>query len=140
MGNRNWKPWVHLGDPQEALDRLMETGSGQERAGKAYVWTPPSDVFEDEHGLVFRMELPGVPLERIHVEVRGGALVVHGERPFPGGDVAYHALELTYGPFSRSFMLPSDAEPDSFSALLKDGILTLTVQRRSRPARRIQPE
>jgi HSP20 family protein len=140
MANRNWKPWVHLSDPQDALERLMDTGTGLDRAGKAYVWTPPADVFEDESGLVFRIELPGVSLEHVQVEVRHGALNIRGERPFPGGDVAYHALELTYGPFSRSFMLPSDAAQESVAAVLKDGILTLTVQRRGRTQRRIEPE
>lgn len=140
MGDRNWKPWVHLGDPQEALDRLMDKRSAPLRAGRAYVWTPPADVFEDESGLVFRIELPGVPLDNVQVEVRDGALHVQGERPFPGGEVAYHALELSYGPFSRSFVLPSDAVADSISALLKDGLLTLTVQRRQRASGRIAPE
>lgn len=132
MGNRNWKPWVHLGDPQEALERLMERRTAAGSGGRAYVWTPPADVYEDETGLVFRIELPGVTLDRVQVEVNDGALHIRGERPFPGGEVAYHALELTYGPFSRSFMLPSDADPESITAMLKDGILTVTVDRTSR--------
>lgn len=139
MGNRNWKPWVHLGNPREELERLMETPAAPGGDG-AYVWTPSADVLEAAGELVFRIELPGVPLDAVLVEIEDRVLHIRGERPFPGGDVIYHALELTYGPFARSFTLPSDADRDSVAAVLKDGLLTLTVRRRSERPRRIEPD
>jgi len=139
MSKNDWKPWIHLGDPEQTLQRIMELRGTTGRGG-AFVHTPATDVFENEQGLTFVLELPGVPLENIRVEVRDGGLHVSGERVFSGQDVTYHALELGYGPFQRSFMLPSDADPESVSAVLKNGLLSVSLRRKRPVHRRITPE
>lgn len=38
-------------------------------------------------------------------------------------------VERSYGSFSRSFALPSDADPDRLEASFKDGVLTIQIPR-----------
>ena len=60
---------------------------------------PAADVFECADGYIFRVELAGVGLDHVRVEVHEGILHVSGERPFPQSQGEYYALELSYGPF-----------------------------------------
>ena len=39
-------------------------------------------------------------------------------------------VERSYGTFSRSFTLPSNADPEQVTASFKDGVLTVTVAKR----------
>ncbi|MEF2145660.1 MAG: Hsp20/alpha crystallin family protein [Desulfovibrionaceae bacterium] len=137
MGKRNWKPWVHLGDTEETLERLRSEEAAGCDPSRGYVWSPAADVFECADGYIFRVELAGVGLDHVRVEVHEGILHVSGERPFPQSQGEYYALELSYGPFSRTFALPSDADPERISAKLKNGLLNVGVGRKEPDARSI---
>jgi HSP20 family protein len=140
MDENGWKPWMPLGDED---DRVAQRLMGLRRMARhhgTFVGTPAADVFEDEEELTFLLEVPGVDLEQIQVDVGDGALHISGERPISAENVTYHALELEYGPFQRSFMLPSDADPHSVSAVLKNGLLRVTLRRKPKTNRRILPE
>jgi HSP20 family protein len=86
-------------------------------------------VFEDEHGYIFKAELPEVKKDDVDVQIENGVLVLSGERKAENEHSIhkYHRLERAYGAFSRSFELPDDADANQVSAMFKDGILTITV-------------
>lgn len=72
------------------------------------VWEPPVDVFEDEREVLVIVALPGVPPERIEVELAATALTIRAERriSFAGSGRAVRRLEIPYGRFERRIALP----------------------------------
>lgn len=72
------------------------------------VWEPPVDVFEDEREVLVIVALPGVPPERIEVELATAALTIRAERriSFAGPGRAVRRLEIPYGRFERRIALP----------------------------------
>jgi HSP20 family protein len=104
---------------------------------------PLADITETAQALVVRIELPGVAPDQVLVEIADGALVVRGERlPDSVGredaDTAYHLMERAHGAFARRFALPEDADGEAISAVLREGLLTVSVPKRrpALPARR----
>ena len=94
---------------------------------------PASEASSDDDAYHITMELPGVAEDDIELNVQGGVVTVKGEKKTEReekGDTWYFS-ERQYGAFSRSFRLPEDADPDGVKADLKDGVLTVTLPRKS---------
>jgi len=126
----HWDPFRDLVVIQHRLDRLPLTGA----AG----WAPPVDVYETDSAFVLTAEVPGLRRASITIAIHEGRLVVEGRRDGRVPADTYHQLERGHGAFSRTFALPSTADTDQITADLSDGVLTITVPRRSSSgARRI---
>ena len=94
---------------------------------------PNVDVFETEDEVVIKMELPGVSREDFSVELEGNVLYVRGCRLDHDRAKAerYHQMEISYGPFEKVIYLPESISPEDVSALLKDGLLIISVNKKA---------
>jgi HSP20 family protein len=135
MGKLNWTAWPGIEDFSETMDRLVDElrarGESRSRA-EVCLWQPPLDAVETATELILTLDIPGVPLENVGVELRDRELVIFGERRFErdARGAVYHTLERAYGPFARRFELPFPVEAGAIRAELKDGLLTLAVPKR----------
>ncbi len=79
------------------------------------------------------VELPGVDDKDIDVSVQDGVVVLKGEKRIERQEKGetWFFSERQYGAFSRSFRLPPDADADGIRGDLKDGVLTLTIPKKS---------
>jgi len=123
-----WSPWQELESIGRQLGRLLDDrvfDAIPERGA----WTPAVDIHETEDALIVQAELPGIDKKDVHVEVRDGALNISGERRYTK-DVNkdnVHRVERVYGKFFRSFMLPTNVDPDHVTASMKDGVLEVRL-------------
>jgi HSP20 family protein len=80
------------------------------------------DVEETESGFLLSLDLPGVPREKLGVEVKEGLLYVTAERPAraPAGPV----------PFEKVFSLPKGVDVDRIEARYRDGVLEIALPKR----------
>ncbi|HEY6273578.1 MAG TPA: Hsp20/alpha crystallin family protein [Terriglobales bacterium] len=99
-------------------------------AGK---FVPPVDVYEDEHNLVLKMEIPGVHEEDLKVSLENNTLTVTGERKFEKEEKEenFHRIERRFGSFARTFRLPNTVDPEKVEADYDKGILKLTLAKRA---------
>jgi len=78
---------------------------------------------------------PGIDPATFEVNLERGLLTIAGERasalPGPDAKAAVHINERFHGRFSRALTLPEDADPEKVEARLRDGVLHITVQRRT---------
>ena len=90
------------------------------------------DIQDDKDALVFRVEIPGLKAEEVHIAVEKNVLTLRGERKLERkeGEGGYHRVERAYGTFARSFVLPDTADSEKIDANLEDGVLTLRVGKR----------
>lgn len=142
MAKTNWNSWTSFSELEDTLDNLLNQGRPRNPANPetGYAWAPTTDVVETEAGLIIRAELPGVELEDMTIEAVEGELVLKGiRRPVnEESEFVYHAMERSYGPFARRFALPPSADPDNADAVLADGVLTVTIPRRTDRNRTIE--
>jgi HSP20 family protein len=111
---------------QREVDELL--GARRERGATAY--TPPVDVFyvSDPPRAVVQVELPGVRVEEVSVEVRGRELHLAGRRQPPQAEGRlYQQVEMGHGAFARTIALGADVVADEAAANYRDGVLEITL-------------
>ncbi len=94
-------------------------------------WHPATDAYETENSFVVQMDLAGMDPSRIEVLADQHSLLVRGIRPdAPAeGKKHYHKMEISIGPFSRRVPISVEVDPNSASAMYRNGFLVVTFQR-----------
>ncbi len=90
--------------------------------------TPPVDVVEDAAGITLYADLPGVPRDKLHLQVEAETLTIEGELDLemPDGMEATHA-EVSLGRYRRVFTLSRELDTEKVSAEFRNGVLTLRI-------------
>ena len=93
---------------------------------------PPVDVYEDEHTLVLKLEVPGIKQEDLDVRVENQTLTVKGERKFEKNEKEenFHRIERRYGTFARTFTLPQIVDTNAPKASYEHGVLTISLPKK----------
>lgn len=109
---------------------MNESKLTREATGEEPALLPPVDVVEDASGITLYADLPGVPKERLSVQVDGDTLTLSGEMDvvMPQAMAATHA-EVTLPRYRRSFTLSKELDPEKLSAELKNGVLKLRIDK-----------
>lgn len=112
-----------LGQNRVLDDLLRERGSGNR------MMAPAVDVTENDKNYTVTAELPGIGKDDVAVEVHDGILTLRGEKRSERDEKNEKSRwsERTYGAFTRSFTLPSDADTEHIAASFKDGVLRLQI-------------
>lgn len=86
------------------------------------------DVYESEHEVLVYMDVSGVEPDRLSVVLEKNCLTVSGEREFPVLDLCcIHQLEIDYGPFQRTIVLPVEVDAERSSSLCRNGYLVVRM-------------
>lgn len=90
--------------------------------------TPPVDVIEDASGITLYADLPGVPKDKLNLNVEAEALTIEGEVTLaaPEGMEALHA-EISLPRYRRVFTLSKELDAENVSAEFKQGVLKLHI-------------
>jgi HSP20 family protein len=112
------------------FENLAETPGKEQLAAGSFV--PAVDVYEDEHNLVLKLEVPGVNEEDLNVSLENNLLTVSGERKFEKEEKEenFHRIERRYGSFTRSFRLPNTIDGEKVDASYDKGLLKITIGKR----------
>ncbi len=80
---------------------------------------------------MIQIELPGVDEEDVLVQVDADQVTVRGQRLLKPSTrpECFHRMERSYGPFSRTFRLTEDVDPDAVTARFRDGLLQLEARK-----------
>jgi HSP20 family protein len=127
-----WEPFRgSFGDTQ--LNRLFSDFFGRATQEQNLTsWAPAVDIYEGEHELVVKTDLPDVKPEELDIRVENNILTIRGERKFEKkvDEKNYLRVERSYGSFARSFSLANTVNTEAIKADYKDGVLTLSIPKR----------
>ena len=89
---------------------------------------PPVDVIEDSTGITLRADLPGVPKDKLSLQVEADTLTIEAEMSVatPEGMEASYA-EVNVPRYRRAFTLSKELDPSKVSAELRNGVLSLRI-------------
>src|SRR5437879_1053216 len=76
-------PFREFSTLQDRMNRLFRESYGPEGRDESLTtsqFAPPVDVYEDEHNVVLKIEVPGIDEKDIDVRIENNTLTVHGER------------------------------------------------------------
>ncbi len=121
---RNW------GRLSRDLDRVFDEvfGPNAEGLGRHALRV---DAWEDEDHVHLAADLPGLAKEDVDVSIDEGVLTITGRRKEESErkEKDYHVRERRYGEFERRFRLPDTVDRNDVNAVLKDGVLTVTLKK-----------
>ena len=131
-----WDPFREFTTVQDRLNRLFRESYGPEGREESLAtssFAPPVDVYEDEHNVTLKLEVPGIDEKDIDVSVQNNTLTVHGERKIEKEEKEenFRRVERQYGSFTRSFTLPSSVEPGQVSARCDKGVLKISLAKKA---------
>jgi len=118
------------------MNRLFREAYSTENPEEALTTTsfaPPVDIYEDEHTISLKMEVPGIDEKEIDVRIENTTLTVHGERKFEKEEKEenFRRVERQYGGFTRSFTLPSSLDTAQVSANYDKGVLKIRLAKKA---------
>jgi HSP20 family protein len=123
-------------DRMNRMNRLFREPYSPEGPAEALTTTalaPPVDIYEDEHNIILKIEVPGIDEKDIDVSVQNNTLTVHGERKIEKEEKEenFRRVERQYGEFTRSFTLPSSVDPGQVNANYVNGVLKITLAKKA---------
>lgn len=128
-----WEPFRGATTLQEQVYRLFDSVLDRSAEGSNLTtWAPAVDIYETEHELVVKADLPDVDPKDLDIRVENNILTLRGERKFEKkvDEDNYLRVERTFGSFSRSFSLANSVNAEAIKADYQNGVLTLAVPKR----------
>jgi HSP20 family protein len=128
-------PNRELNTLQERVNRLFHDSfsEGRDESLTTSTFAPAVDVYEDEHSITLKIDVPGIDEKDIDVRVENRTLTVTGERKFEKEEKEenYRRVERQYGSFSRTFTLPTTVDTESVSADYEKGVLKIKLTKKA---------
>ncbi|HLZ52582.1 MAG TPA: Hsp20/alpha crystallin family protein [Candidatus Acidoferrum sp.] len=128
-----WEPFRGASTLQEQVNRLFNDVLDRSSEESSLTsWAPAVDIYETEHELVVKADLPDVDAKDLDIRVENNILTIRGDRKFEKKvtEENYLRVERAYGAFNRSFSLANTVNSEAIKADYQDGVLTLTIPKR----------
>jgi len=131
-----WEPFREFATLQDRMNRLFRDSyndAGQDESLTTSRFAPAVDVYEDEHQVTLKIEVPGIDEKDIDVRVENNTLTVQGERKIEKEEKEenYRRVERQYGSFTRTFTLPQTVDSEKVSASYEKGVLKITLPKKA---------
>ena len=135
MVSTRWDPFREFASLQNRVNSLFQDyhRGEQDELTLTSSFVPAVDVYEDEHKVTLKLEIPGVSQEDVDIRLENSTLTVRGERKFEKEEKEenFHRIERRYGSFARSFTLPSTLDAESVEASYENGVLKIQLAKRA---------
>jgi HSP20 family protein len=119
------EPFSPLFQLSRDIDRLVG------RNGGLGGFVPAADVVVTNEDVKVTIDVPGLQVDDLEIELEGDVLMVRGERSYPyatnGGTRVWQRLERGFGKFERSMQMPRGLDPDKIEASLEAGVLAVRI-------------
>jgi HSP20 family protein len=131
-----FEPFRELSTLQDRINRAFRDSYREGRQDESLTsssFAPAVDVYEDEHNVTLKIEVPGVDEKDISVNLENNTLTVHGERKIEKEEKEenYRRVERQYGSFTRTFTLPTTVDSEKVSATYDKGVLKVTLPKKA---------
>ena len=115
-----YSPFLEINSVQRQIDQLFQ----EVLPTTSSVSRPPVEISVNEDSVELKIELPGMDIKDIDVEVSKQMVAINGQRQRPA---EVENSEFYYGKFSRLITLPVEVQNSQVTANYQDGILYLTL-------------
>jgi HSP20 family protein len=130
-----FEPFREFSTLQDRMNRLFRDtySEGQDQSLTTSSFAPAVDVYEDEHTVTLKIEVPGIDEKDIDVRLETNTLTVHGERKIEKEEKEenYRRVERQYGSFTRTFTLPTTVDSEKVSATYDKGVLKISLPKKA---------
>ena len=126
-------PFAAYEELQEQINRLFEDNRSPGPNGIfEQAFSPALDVTESPDAYELECDLPGIEIGDIDISIAGNVLTLKGEKKKGGKRDATRVFreEVRGGRFQRTLQLPLAVDAEKIEAVLRDGVLRVTLPKR----------
>jgi HSP20 family protein len=93
------------------------------------LWYPAADVYQTADGWIVKVELAGVSVEDVEIDIQGTVLSIIGARKDRSCavGVSFHQMEISYSRFEKTLQFPAAIEGARIEHNFEDGILIIRL-------------
>ncbi len=115
-------------DPRRIIDEMFNLINPRYNACHR-IWRPQMDIYESPGEIILVVEIAGAKREDLHVEIGRKTVKMSGRRRVRplSEDARYRLVEIPYGYFERSLILPAPIDADQVDATYIDGLLQIRM-------------
>jgi len=130
-------PWPFVPRLEDDINRLFGDLNPSDSSSATAAWIPAVDIHEYGDRFELYVDVPGVDPCKVELTLDGGILTLSGQRAAPeshkAGDQPQHTRsERGLGHFYRRFALPDTVDSEKVNATGKNGVLTVTIAKRTK--------
>jgi len=116
------------GDLRKVVDEMFNLVNPRYNACHR-IWRPQMDVYEAPGEIMLLAEIAGAKREDLHVEIGRKTVKISGRRRIRplSEDARYRLVEIPYGYFERSIVLPAPIDAEKVDAIYTDGLLQIRM-------------
>ncbi|MCA1590032.1 MAG: Hsp20/alpha crystallin family protein [Acidobacteria bacterium] len=95
----------------------------------ARLWYPAADVYRTPDGWLVKVELAGVAVEDVEIEIHGNVLSIVGcrkDKSYAVG-MTFQQMEITYSQFEKTLKFPASIEGASVEHNFENGLLIIKL-------------
>ena len=116
-----------MSDKDLSVSEKKEVQTSAESTRNVPVFIPAVDIYESESELTLVADMPGVPLEKVDIDLDGEQITIRGTVPETDESGRVLLKEYTVGDYYRQFTLSNDKDREKIQASMKDGVLKLVL-------------
>ena len=93
------------------------------------LWYPAADVYQTPEGWLVKVELAGVSVEDVEIDIQGNVLTIAGIRRDKScvTGVSFHQMEITYSRFEKTLQFPGAIEGARVEHNFDNGLLLIRL-------------
>lgn len=113
----------------KSFNRNFSFLGSSKKVQSGQLWLPAADVYQTTEGWLVKVELAGVSVEDVEIDVQGNTLYIAGARKDRSCAVghSFHQMEITYSRFEKTLTFPSVIEGAKVEHNFEDGILIIRL-------------
>lgn len=106
-------------------------GSSKKAQPSGRLWYPAADIYQTPDGWVVKVELAGVSVEDVEIDVQGNVLYIAGCRKDRSCAVgtSYQQMEITYSSFEKTLNFPAPIDGVILDHMFENGLLIIRLRK-----------
>ena len=114
----------------KSINRHFHFVGSSKKVQSGQLWYPAADVYQTPDGWRVKVDLAGVAVEDIEIDIQGNVLYIAGARKDRSCAIvglSFHQMEITYSRFEKTLKFPSIIEGARVEHNFEDGILIIRL-------------
>ena len=113
----------------KSINRHFHFLGSSKKVQSGQLWYPAADVYQTPDGWLVKVELAGVSVEDVEIDIQGSVLSIVGSRKDRSCAVgfSFHQMEITYSRFEKTLKFPAAIEGARLEHNFEDGILIIRL-------------
>ncbi len=116
----------------KATNRYFQfLGSSKKAQVSRRLWYPAADVYKTLDGWVVKVELAGVSVEDVEIDIQGNTLCIAGCRKDKScvSGISYQQMEITYSNFEKTLRFPAPIDGVTLDHMFENGLLIIHLRK-----------